>query len=202
MPTIRYSPNSPYVRKCRLVGLITGTWSAVKTEDADTTKGDAKLNAQNPLGKIPVLILDNGAAVYDSHVICEYLDSLHSGRKLFPPAGPARWDALTRAALADGVMDAALLLVYEKRYRPEEKWHGPWMDKQHEKIDRAVAMLNKAPPSIAGGIDYGHVAIACALGYLDFRHGGKWREKAPALVKWLDEFAAKVPAFKETGPVG
>ncbi|RTL62745.1 MAG: glutathione S-transferase, partial [Hyphomicrobiales bacterium] len=107
---------------------------------------------------------------------------------------------LVLGALADGILDAALLLVYEKRFRPEEKWHAPWTERQQAKVDRALDYLEAAPPAMTSGPTYGHMTLACALGYLDFRHEGKWRAGHPKLVQWLDAFAAAVPAFEETRP--
>src|SRR5690606_21793 len=103
-------------------------------------------------------------------------------------------------ALADGILDAALLLVYEKRFRPEDKWVETWMQRQQVKIDTALDWLERAPPAWSGHPDYGHITLACALGYLDFRHGGHWRAGHPSMVAWLDRFDAEVPAFAETRP--
>lgn len=119
---------------------------------------------------------------------------------LFPKSGPARWRTLTLGGLADGMLDAALLIVYEGRFRPENMRVEAWLERQQSKIDRALAQLEASPPTWQGSPDYGHVTLAAALGYLDFRHGGKWRAGHPKLVKWLDEFAAAVPAFEATRP--
>jgi len=120
---------------------------------------------------------------------------------LFPKSGAERFRTLTLGALADGILDAALLLVYEGRFRPENMKVQGWVDRQQSKVDRSLAQLEKAPPAWRGSPDYGHLTLAVALGYLDFRHGGKWRAGRPKLVKWLDEFAAAVPAFEATRPV-
>src|SRR5262249_12359668 len=117
------------------------------------------------------------------------------------PKGPERWDALVLAALADGILDAALLLVYEKRFRPEDKWHAPWQDRQQAKIDRALDGLEGRLAAYPGR-HYGHLTLAAALGYLDFRHQGLWRARHPQLVAWLDAFAKAVPAFAATQPQG
>ena len=124
---------------------------------ADTNPGDnAEINSANPLGKIPCLVVDGGTAIFDSHVICEYLDSLAPSPVLFPKSGPERWKALVLGSLADGILDAALLLVYEKRFRPEDKWHAPWQQRQQAKIDRALDQLEKTPPAWGASPDYGH----------------------------------------------
>ena len=194
------SPLSPYARKVRLVAAIKGLGDRVTMVPADTNPGDSvAINTANPLGKIPVLIVE-GLHIFGSHVICEYLDSLAPAPMLFPKVGPARWDTLVRASLADGVLEAALLLVYEQRFRPEDKWHAPWQQRQQAKIDRALDSLERRPPATPAVPDYGDVTLACALGYLDFRHAGVWRGPHPRLVAWLDAFAATTPAFAETRP--
>ena len=183
-----------------MAALIKGVMGDIEEKTSDTNKGDDALNKLNPLGKIPCLVLADGTAVYDSHVICEYLDTLGSGPALFPKAWPERLRVLTQGSLGDGILDAALLMVYERRFRPENMAVQSWMDRQHARIDRAVALLDKTPPAFAGTPDYGTVTISAALGYLDFRHEGKWRTKAPALVEWLDGFKKAVPAYVATKP--
>jgi len=195
---------SPYGRKVRMTAIIKGVMADIDEKSADTNKGDDNLNTLNPLGKIPCLVLADGTAVYDSAVICEYLDTLSPSPALFPAFARGKGDrlrVLTQGALGDGILDAALLMVYEKRFRPENMVVQGWMDRQQARVDRAVALLDKAPPAFDGTPDYGTVTIAAALGYLDFRHEGKWRAKAPALVKWLDAFETAVPAFGQTKPV-
>ena len=195
------NPLSPYGRKVNLAIAIKGLKGKIDTVATDTNPGtDAALNSANPLGKIPCLVLDDGRAIFDSHVVCEYLDSLAPSPVLFPKSGPERFRTLVLGSLADGILDAALLLVYEKRFRPEEKWHAPWQQRQNAKIDRALDQLEKDPPAWGQSPDYGHLTAACALGYLDFRHEGKWRAGHPELVAWLDRFAKAVPAFEATRP--
>lgn len=195
------SPLSPYVRKVSITMAMKGLKSQVEVCPVDSSlPNNPELTSQNPLGKIPTLITSDGLVLFDSKVICEYLDAQASGPALFPASGPARFKTLAMGALADGILDAALLLVYEKRFRPEEKWHTPWVERQQGKIDRALAVLEKDPPAWGATPDYGHVTVACALGYLDFRHEGKWRAGHPKLVAWLDRFAAAVPSFEETRP--
>lgn len=197
------SPASPYGRKVKMTAISKGLMGRISVEKAETAiPGNEALKAANPLAKIPALILDDGTTLYDSHVICEYLDSLTPSPKLFPAAGAERFNTLTLGALGDGILDAALLLVYEKRYRPEDKWVQSWVDRQQAKIDESLDHLEKNPPDFGKSPDYGHYTIAAALGYLDFRHEGKWRAKRPKLVKWLERFAAAVPAYGQTMPVG
>jgi glutathione S-transferase len=190
---------SPYVRKVRIAAAMKGLAGNIELVPIDTNvPSNAEINRANPLAKIPTLIV-NGSAIYDSHVICEYLDTQAPSPVLFP-SGPERIKTLTLGALGDGMLEAALLLVYEKRFRPEEKWHQPWQQRQQDKIDRALDVLEQGPPAWHPSPDYGHLTLACALGYLDFRHEGKWRAGHPTLVAWLDAFAGVVPAFAATRP--
>ena len=133
------SPFSPYGRKVRIAVAIKGVQDRIEMQAVDTET--PVINRANPLGKIPALVIDEGTAIFDSHVICEYLDSLAPAPLLFPKGGVERIKTLTLASLADGMLDAALLLVYEKRFRPEEKWHAPWQERQQGKIDRALDHL-------------------------------------------------------------
>ena len=194
MMILRSSPASPFGRKVKLAAAVLGLTDQIKIEMTDTS--DPSLLKQNPLGKIPTLVLDDGFCLYDSAVICEYLDSLKGGT-LFP-SGAARWPALRLAALADGIMEAALLLVYEKRIRPEQTWNGQWIEMQQQKIDAGLDHLEPVQGKLGAKPDIGEIGVACALGYLDLRHQGKWHATHPRLVAWLDDFAAKVPAFEAT----
>jgi len=194
-------PFSPYGRKVKMTLAMKGLKDKVEVVTVDTNiPANPEITIANPLAKIPALVLDSGECFYDSAVICEYLDSLTPSPQLFPKAGPERWQTLRLSSLADGILDAALLLVYEKRFRPEEKWHEPWMDRQRSKIDRSLAVLEPAPPAWGANPDFAHVTLAAALGYLDIRHEGKWRAGHPNLVAWLDRFANLVPSFEETRP--
>ncbi len=193
------SPLSPYGRKVKIAAAMKGLTSKIDIVLADTNKGDPDLNRHNPLAKIPCLVAD-GQAIFDSHVICEYLDAHGDGPVLFPKAGAERWTTLTLGSLADGILDAALLLVYETRFRPADKHVVAWTDRQWAKVNGALDHLEKSPPAWTTAPDYGHLTLACALGYLDFRHGGTWRGAHPKLVAWLGRFSAAVPAFEATTP--
>lgn len=194
------NPLSPYVRKVRITAAMKGVQDKLEVIAVDTNPLDnPTINRVNPLAKIPALVAE-GTTLFDSPVICEYLDSLAPSPVLFPKAGIERFETLTLGALADGILDAALLQVYEKRFRPEELWHAPWQQRQQAKIDWALDALEPNPPSWNTNPDYGHLTLACALGYLDFRLEGKWRAKHPKLVSWLDKFAKAVPSFEETKP--
>lgn len=190
------SPASPYGRKVKLTAMMKGLAERITFE---TMKADADGNT-NPLAKIPALITDDGMSIYDSPVICEYLDAQVATHVMFPGDGTKRWQTLTLGALGDGIMDAAILLVYEGRHRPENMRVESWCAMQQKKIDGALDHLEAAPPPMGAEPDYGHMTLACALAYLDFRHEGKWRAGRPKMVAWLEAFDAAVPAFKETAP--
>ena len=195
------NPFSPYGRKVKIAMAMKGVGDRIEVVTIDTNPAEnPDISRANPLAKIPALIIDGSTAIFDSHVICEYLDSLAPSPVLFPASGIERIRTLTLGSLADGILDAALLLVYEKRFRPEAIRHAPWTERQQGKIDRSLGFLEKAPPAWGASPDYGHLTLACALGYLDFRHEGKWRSGHPKLVAWLDAFAAAVPAFEATRP--
>ena len=192
---VRMVPGSPFARKCRVAAAHLGLASRVTFVDAHDDKDDA-LRKNNPLGKIPVALLEDGSALFDSVVILEYFDHLAGGGKIIPAEPAARFRVLTLEALADGLMDACILLGYESRYREPHERSQRWLDMQQAKVNGALDHLEVAPPP--GEIDAGTIALACALGFLDLRHGGVWRAKYPELVAWLDAFAARVPAFEAT----
>ena len=199
--TLRTVGPSPFGRKVRLAAAVLGLADEIRIEAADTMNSNDSIFDQNPLGKIPALILDDGRMLYDSRVIVEYLDAITGGARLIPSEANARFLTLTIAALADGILDAGILIVYEGRYRPNSEPYGPWIDHQRGKIERGLAALEVAPPSIEP-ITVGAIGVACALGYLDFRKQVDWRSRNPELIGWLDAFAAAVPAFNETRPDG
>jgi glutathione S-transferase len=162
-------------------------------------KPDADLAADNPLGKIPCLVADDGAVLYDSRVICEYLDSLHDGPKMVP-AGPARWPALRRQAEGDGIMDAGVLARYETFLRPEEQRWPAWLENQKQKFRRALDALETEAEAYET-VDIGTITIGCALGYLDFRYGDEdWREPRPLLAAWFEQFSRR-HSMARTAPV-
>lgn len=199
---LRSSDPSPFGRKVKIVAKMLGIYDQLTVEMSNTNDPADTLRQQNPLGKIPILILDDGRKIFDSRVICEYLDAQVDGATLHPTESDARWEALTLQALGDGIVDASILQVYETRMRPEDKRHEDWLSYQADKVKRSLDHLSTNPPSLAGDLTIGHVAIACALGYLDLRFDGKWRESYPTLVTWLDTFDARVPAFAATKFVG
>lgn len=200
MLTLRSSPPSPFGRKVKLAANVLGLIGEIRIETTDTNDPADTIRQQNPLGKIPALILDDGTALFDSRVILEYLDTQAGGGKILPRDGAARFDALRLQALADGMMDASILQVYEKRFRAEDRRDEKWVAYQADKVTRALDVLEAAPPAISSPPDVGQITLACALGYLDLRFEGKWRASYPKLTAWLDDFAARVPSFETTKP--
>jgi glutathione S-transferase len=196
MMILRSAPPSPYGRKVKMAASQLGLMDRITVEVADTINPADSIRTQNPLGKIPCLILEDGLALYDSRVIVEYLDHLAGGGRLIPADPEARIAALKMQALGDGICDAALLRIYEMRFRPEDKRSAEWDAHQAGKVGRGLAHLEANPPG--DGIDIGTLAIAAALGYLDLRFQGAWRDEHPNLVAWLDRFAARVPSFEAT----
>ena len=193
---LRSTPTSPFSRKVKIAAMVLGIEDRIVPEFADPLKADDTLRLQNPLGKMPVLLPGDGTAVYDSPVILDYLDQLAGGGRIVPHDPVSRLEAQTLQALGDGIMDAAILIVYEGRHRPAEKHHEPWLDYQRGKIVRALTALNAKPPVAEPNV--GTIALACALGYLDWRKQVDWRAQFPALVSWLDRFRAAVPAFDKS----
>jgi glutathione S-transferase len=202
MLTLRSSPASPFVRKIRIAASLLGLEREITIEIADTMNAGDTVRQQNPLGKIPALVLEDGVVLFDSRVILEYLDHRAGGGKIIPKDAAARFAALRLQALADGIMDASILVIYEGRWRSAERHEPKWVDHQAGKATRALASLEAAPPAIDAPPNVGQIALACALGYRDFRFAGTWRKDHPRLVAWLDRFAAQVPAFAATKPSG
>jgi glutathione S-transferase len=198
MPTIRASFGSPFGRKARIAASVLGLDNTVKAEAATTQ--DPTVREQNPLGKVPLLVLDDGSTLYDSRVILEYLDHLAGGGKIIPTEPKARFDALRLQALADGLMDASILIVYEGRYRSAEKHEEKWLELQAGKVDRALAALEASPPGLDSPPDVGQISLACALGYREFRFPGTLRKSCPKLSAWLEDFARRVPSYAATTP--
>jgi glutathione S-transferase len=198
---LHYNVASPFVRKVMAVAIETGLDTRIEPVKRlpSPVAPVAEVNADNPLGKIPCLVTDDGTALYDSPVICEYLDSLHDGPRMFPPSGADRWTALRRQALADGIMDAAVLARYESFVRPQEARWDIWIDNQKQKFRRGLDALETEGASL-GVVDIGTLAVACALGYLDFRYGDEdWRTGRPRLAAWFEQFAQR-PAIAKTAP--
>src|SRR5271170_1293795 len=185
MMLLRSSPASPFGRKVRMAILLLGFDKDVQIEAADTSNVNDSVREQNPLGKIPVLITEDGTAYYDSRVILDYLDHRAGGNKIVPADPTRRFAALRQQALCDGLLDASILTIYEARWRKAEAHEPKWLEHQAGKVTRALAVLEAVPKPLGGGLpDVGQITLACALGYRDFRFGGSWRNGHPRLVAW------------------
>jgi glutathione S-transferase len=199
MLKLLYSPPSPYSAKVRMAATYAGVeLEAVKT---DTNNPSGELLKANPLGKIPVLLTEDGGAVSDSTAILYYLDRVSKGA-LFPRNAAKRTEAERLEALADGICDCLLAHVYERRFRPEEKIHQDWLDKQWTKVTRALDALNAAPPKLPKKITAGQIALRACLGYLQLRFEGKWERGRPRLARWAKKFDEKFPDIAELAPKG
>ena len=189
---LHWSSRSPFVRKVMVVAHETGLAGridCVRTVVAPT-KPNPEVMARNPLNKLPTLVLDDGQVLFDSRVIAEYLDGLHAGPKLFPPAGPARIEALRRQALADGILDF-LLLGLSERAKPEPQQSPELKAALGVKFNAAFDHLEAEAERLdAGPFDIGRIAVACVLGYADFRYGTeRWRDGRPRLAAWSQSLA-------------
>jgi glutathione S-transferase len=196
-----YSPASPYARKVRALAIETKLDKKIDMVNVVLTPvaANGDVDKHNPIGKIPVLSV-KGMDLFDSPVICEYLDEQQKGRKLFPRKGRDRWVALRQQAMGDGLLDAALLARYEGFLRPEDKRWPDWVTGQLKKIDGVLDQLEAEVKSLKGKPTIGSITIGCALGYLDFRFADRdWRGKRPKLAKWYTAFA-KLPSMKATAP--
>jgi len=198
MMILRSSPASPFARQVRIAASVLGLADKIDVRDTDLNNPSDTIRVQNPVGKVPSLILDDGTVYYDSRVILEYLDHLAGGGRIIPREPKARFEALRLLALCNGILDACLLLVYEGRYRPPEKAVQSWIDRQNDKVTRGLVALEAAPPKLDSVPDVAQIALACVLGYRDLRFGGTWRKDHPRLLAWHDKFAAQVAAFAET----
>lgn len=198
MLKLRSSPPSPFGRKVKMSAMALGLIDRIEIVPTDTTAPNDPIRALNPLGKIPALELEDGTVLFDSRVIVEYLDWLAGGGRLIPTEPEARFAALRGQALADGIMDAAILQIYEVRFRAENERSERWVETQVGKVARALDALEAAPPPDDPRIDA--VATASALGYLDLRFGDAWRRDHPRLADWHAAFRAAVPAYDKTAP--
>lgn len=203
MMTLFHSPTSPYVRKVMILLHETGLIERVTLTPGNTTpmEPNPALQAANPLGKVPCLVRDDGPALFDSTVICRYLDRLHHGHKLYP-SGAAEFAALTLESLADGMLDAGVMMVYEERFRPEEIRFAPWVAAQRTKLVKGLdALEHHWLAHLAGPMDIGTIAVAATLGWIDLRFADlAWRDSRPGLAQWHAGFAAR-DSYKATVPV-
>ncbi len=196
-----YSAASPFVRKVLVCAHEAGL--ADRIELVPTKVLPSEPNREyarvTPLMKLPALERDDGLVLFDSIVICEYLDSLAKGARLFPAEGEARWRALRLHAVADGILEAAVLTRYENNVRPAELRWKTWSEGQLLKVDQALDFLERNAGDLQG-LTIGTVSVACALGYLDFRYADRpWRGGRPKLAAWYETIARR-PAFEKTVP--
>ena len=197
------SPASPFVRKALIVLQETGLRAQTEVILVSGTvldPGSMPLD-ENPLGKIPTLLLNDGRALYDSRVITRFLDE--TAQSGLYPDDDRKWECLTLEALADGICDAAVLCVYEKRLRPESHWYDPWTDGQWAKVARALDRAEAAHlPFLDGDFTVAHAGMVAALGYLDFRHADRdWRQGHDGLARWFEGISAR-PSIASTAPTG
>lgn len=195
---VYFSPFSPYVRKVMIVAAETGQTVEKLDSAASPIDRDQTIVAKNPTGKVPTAILDDGSALYDSRVITRWLDAQHDGPRMYPD-GDALWTVLRREAVADGLLDAALLARYETAMRPAEMLWQEWLTGQIDKIDSSLDQMESEAAGFQG-VDAGLIAIACALGYLDFRFPDHdWRTGRPALSEWFGDFSKRA-SMQDTRP--
>ncbi|MDP9591849.1 glutathione S-transferase [Shinella sp. AETb1-6] len=194
---IFYSSTSPYSTKVRMAAQYAGL--AAEAVVADTAKDPAELLAANPLGKIPALVTDDGLAVFDSRAIMNYIDRQSRGA-LYPRNAVKRTEVDVLEATADGICDCLLAIVYERRSRPEDKVYQPWIDRQWQKVERALDHLEANMPRLGKKPNAGHFALAAMLRYIELRFAGQWQRGRPKLKRYLTRFEAVFPdyaAFKD-----
>ena len=194
---LRSTLTSPFGRKVRMAAAVLGLTDRYRLVPADTLDETDTLRQQNPLGKLPCLLLEDGTALYDSRVIVEFLQDEAGADRLVPKSGLARYTTLTRATLADGITDAALLMVYEGRFRDPATHSERWLAHQRGKIMRGLAEFERDPPDPTC-TDLVAIGLSCTLGYLDWRKPVAWRATFPRLTEWLAAFAEAEPAFNAT----
>lgn len=194
---LRSTVTSPFGRKVRMAIDALGLGERIMVKPADPLDEKDTLRKENPLGKMPCLVLSDGSVIYDSGIIIEFLQDVAGTDRLLPLRGPARFRALTLSRLADGIMDASILVVYESRFRPDLPHSPRWLDHQRGKIMRGLAAFEATPPD-PEKTDVVSIGLSCALGYLDWRKQVDWRSSFPGLVNWLDRFSAHEPAFERT----
>jgi len=196
-----FNPASPFARKVRIVAREAGLADRIEEVSimVSPVKPHGELARENPLVKIPALSTDLGT-LYDSAVICEYLDSLHSGKPLFPRSGAERWQAMRLQALGDGILEAAVLMRYENAVRPQAYQWADWVTGQFGKVRGGLGALEQECAGWGERFGIGQLTAACVLGYLDFRFPEEaWRKSHAALEKWYSRVAER-PSMKATVP--
>jgi len=194
---LHFSPTSPYVRKVRACAITRGIDNQIELVPTDANASPPEFVANNPLSKVPALVTDDGVALFDSPVICEYLDTVGDALPMFPSHGAARWRALKYQAMADGILDASVPRRGELA-KPQDEGRKAWIARQEAAVDRTLDALETDPPHRI--VDIGSLAVACALGYLDFRFAAQpWRSTHPKLAAWYEAFAQN-PGIANTAP--
>lgn len=198
-----YSPASPFVRKVLIVAHERDLMDQIEILDASGTvvAPDQNVKQNNPASKIPTMVLDDGTVLFDSRVICAYLDSIHDGKKLMPRSGMKRFETMTLEALGDAIMDAAVNTRYEMALRPAEMQFKPWMDGQMSKVAASLDQLEAVYLKKLGRVpNMGSISIVAALAYLDFRFPDlKWRKDHKGLARWFKRFSER-SSFQNTRP--
>ena len=194
---LRSTLTSPFGRKVRMAIELLGLGDRITLVPANPLDEKDTLRQQNPLGKMPCLVLSDGTSIYDSGVIIDYLQEFKGTGELIPLRGLARFKALTLARLADGILDASILIIYDSRFRPGEPPSESWLAHQRGKIDRGLGAFQSALPD-PRKTDIVSIGLSCALGYLDWRKQVDWRPVYPGLVEWLKQFSGHEPAFDRT----
>lgn len=198
MMKLFFSPSSPFVRKVTVTAIELGVAEQIERITVNPWEPKEELVSINPLSKVPALITERGEMLYDSPVICEYLDGDH---RLLPASGELRWQILRLQALADGILDAAVLRRMESM-RPEGERSDKWMNFQRDTVSRALASLEQEAQQWDETLNLGRITTACALGYLDFRFADEdWRTSHPALAKWFSIIAGR-DSMQQTIPQG
>lgn len=198
-----YSAASPFARKVRAAAIELGLSERIELEKTDVLPGRpnrAYAQAHNPLRKIPALLTDEGMTVYDSTVICEYLDALAGGGRIIPSRGAERWRVLRNHALAQGMCEASILIRYETAVRPQESRWPAWVDDQWDRIDAGLEWFNAHGGELEGSADLAHLALGSLLGYLDLRMSHRpWRERFALVSQWYARLEGR-PSFQQTRP--
>lgn len=198
---LRWAPGSPFVRKVMVTAIEAGLDDRIERVETNYADPDNNFITDNPLGKVPALILDDGTVLANSPVICAYLDSLHDGEKLIPTDGPAHWQALHLEGLADGLCESAIGVMREN-VRPEDKQWDAFRDRQWSKVERTMGWLDGNADILEGPVTIGHVALGCAIGWTIFRLSdrlGDWRTRWPHVAKWYAAFEQR-PSMQATAP--
>ncbi|MGC6484340.1 MAG: glutathione S-transferase family protein [Candidatus Puniceispirillales bacterium] len=200
---LRSADASPFGRMVKLAAHVLGRIDEITVEPSETANPDDTITSQNPLGKIPALIVGN-RVIYDSRTILDYLDMEAGGGRIIPASGEDRLDVQIRCARVNGILDAALLVVYERRYRPEEMVVESFVERQRDKIRRGLDVIaaENRPYTHGAMPQVDEIGLACVLDYLDLRQQLDWRDHCPAKESWITDFAAQVPGYHATLPTG